>query len=152
MSGLDYSTHLWDSKSVLELRMVDWRLACIITAAAKAFLIERRKEEPALGHKLRVTDGLRSAAEQADLVKHGASQTMRSHHLTGMAVDLAYIRAGRARWELSWYEKLDHHVQKAVLSFGLEGGDVVWGGHWTTLRDGCHWQLMLPPLPEFILI
>ena len=149
MTGLDYSTLLWDSNSVLELRTVDWRLACIITAAAKAFLGERRQQEPVLMHKLRVTDGYRSPEQQAEKVKSGASKTMRSHHLNGMAVDLAYIRAGKARWEMTWYEKLDHHVQKAVLSFGLDSGDVVWGGHWTTLRDGVHWQLMLPPLPEW---
>lgn len=152
MSGLDYSTQLWDSNSVLELRTVDWRLACIITAAAKAFLLERRKQEPVLAHKVRVTQGYRSPDQQADMVKHGASKTMRSHHLIGMAVDLAYIRAGKARWELHWYEKLDHHVQKAVLSFGLDNNDVVWGGHWTTLRDGVHWQLMLPPLPGWYAV
>ena len=88
MTGLDYSTLLWDSNSVLELRTVDWRLACIITAAAKAFLGERRQQEPVLMHKLRVTDGYRSPEQQAEKVKSGASKTMRSHHLNGMAVDL----------------------------------------------------------------
>lgn len=152
MSALDYSTKLWDSNSVLELRTIDWRLACIITAAAKSFLHERRQAEPVLAHWLRVTDGYRTPDQQAELVKKGASQTMRSHHVTGMACDLAYIRAGKARWEHTWYERLDQYVQKAVDTFGLDNGDVVWGGHWTTLRDAVHWQLMLPPLPDFIRI
>ena len=150
MGALDYGTRIWDSRSVTCLAEVDWRLACIVTSGVQAFLWAREKEEKVFSHCVRVTSGLRDAEEQRKLYDAGASKTLRSHHLTGMAVDLAYIRAGKARWELDWYRKLDEFIQKATLSFGLDAGDVVWGGHWTTLRDGCHWQLMLPPLPSHI--
>ena len=36
-----------------------------------------------------VTEGLRTAARQAALVKAGASRTLNSRHLTGHAVDVA---------------------------------------------------------------
>ena len=52
-----------------------------------------------------VTDGLRTISEQAELVKRGASKTMRSNHLKqletgyGHAVDLVGLLNGKARWE-----------------------------------------------------
>ena len=78
------------------------------------------------------------------MVARGVSRTMDSPHREGLAVDLAYIRGGVARWEMGWYKQLDEFMQAATLEFGLDADDLVWGGHWTTLRDGVHWQLMRP--------
>jgi len=147
---VDYSTKWLDSGSVQSLSGVDWRLACITTAAVQSFLLNVEVQDKALQHKVRVTDGYRTPQRQAELYKHGLTKTLKSEHLEGMAVDLAYIRAGKAIWSLSWYQLLDRHMQKAALSFGLDAGDLVWGGHWTTLRDGVHWQLMLPPIPNHL--
>jgi len=44
------------------------------------------------GMSIIVTEGLRTPEKQAQLVKAGASQTLRSRHLTGHAVDLAQRR------------------------------------------------------------
>ena len=44
--------------------------------------------------------GLRTKKEQEDLVARGASQTMKSKHLTGDAVDLMAYVSGRASWEV----------------------------------------------------
>ena len=44
-----------------------------------------------------VIEGLRSIERQRDLVQRGASQTMKSKHLTGHAVDLAAYVHG-IRW------------------------------------------------------
>jgi len=35
-------------------------------------------------------------------------------------------------------------MQSAARDIGLDNNDLLWGGHWTSLRDGVHWQLMLP--------
>lgn len=145
---VDYSTQWLDSRSVQLLARVDWRLACITMSAVQSFLREREVEAKSLLHKVRVTDGSRTPERQAELMKQGLSRTLKSRHLEGMAVDLAYIRAGKARFEWSWYQMIDKHMQRACLSFGLDAGDLVWGGDWTTLRDGVHWQLMVPPLPS----
>jgi peptidoglycan LD-endopeptidase CwlK len=51
--------------------------------------------------------GLRTIEEQRELVAKGASQTLKSKHLDGEAVDLmAYIGGGRASWELNLYDDI----------------------------------------------
>lgn len=147
--GLDYSLGRLDSNSVRELRDVDCRLAAVVLVAAC------RYHAAFSGRRLRVTDGRRSVVEQEQMVRDGKSRTMNSHHLDGRAVDLAIIDrrwAGKegakevALWDIKEYAFLDEMMQKAALDIGLDAGDILWGGHWTTLRDGVHWQLMLPPL------
>ncbi|MFO0467523.1 MAG: M15 family metallopeptidase, partial [bacterium] len=49
-------------------------------------VVERAAKD---GTKFRVIEGLRTMDRQAELVRAGKSQTMRSRHLTGHAVDLA---------------------------------------------------------------
>jgi peptidoglycan L-alanyl-D-glutamate endopeptidase CwlK len=69
-------------------------------------------ERAALG-KVRfiVTEGLRTMERQAQLAREGRSQTMRSRHLTGHAVDLAVLdEAGKARWEAPAYRTLAAEV------------------------------------------
>lgn len=74
-----------------------------------------------------VTEGVRTAARQATLVKAGASRTMNSRHLTGHAVDLAPRVDGAIRfdWPLFYY-------LAAVMRLSARGQDVqvVWGGVW----------------------
>ena len=53
-----------------------------------------------------VLEGVRSKTRQEQLVKAGASQTMRSRHLTGHAVDLGAYVAGSVRWDWPLYHKL----------------------------------------------
>ena len=85
-----------------------------------------------------VTEGLRSEARQRELVRSGASQTLRSRHLTGHAVDLAAWVDGGIRWDWPLYERLSEAMLGAAgdLGVGLE-----WGGHWQSLKDGPHFQL-----------
>jgi hypothetical protein len=147
--AIDFSLGRFDGNSVRELRDVDCRLAAIVLVAVQryhALWPERR---------IRVTDGRRTLVEQEALMAAGKSRTINSHHLDGRAVDLAIIARqwqGKvgvkevALWSLKEYEQLDGFVQQAALDIGFEAGDLLWGGHWTSLRDGVHWQLMLPPL------
>lgn len=141
--ALDYAMGRLDSKSVVELRDIDCRLAAVVLVAAA------RYHATFPNRRLRVMDGRRTMVEQEALVAKGSSQTINSHHLDGRAVDLAIILKGNreeAIWKLKEYEFLDTFMQKAALDIGFDAGDLLWGGHWTTLRDGVHWQLMLPPL------
>jgi len=137
---LDYSIGKLDSKSVLELRDIDCRLAAVVLLAASRY-------HSAFGpRRLRVTAGRRTTEEQEALVASGASKTMNSRHLTGRAIDLAIIIGKKAFWEWSMYQELDGFLQKAAIDIGLDEGDLLWGGHWVTLRDGVHWELMIPEL------
>lgn len=85
-----------------------------------------------------VTEGLRTAARQKELVAAGASQTMKSRHLTGHAVDLAALVAGQVRWDWPLYEKIAYAMKEAAIDLNVP---VVWGGDWKTLKDGPHFEL-----------
>jgi peptidoglycan L-alanyl-D-glutamate endopeptidase CwlK len=86
-----------------------------------------------------VIEGLRSEARQRELVASGASRTMNSRHLTGHAVDLLPIGPnGRAEFAWPLYHKLAPAVKAAAEK---EGVPIVWGGDWTSFKDGPHFEL-----------
>ena len=85
-----------------------------------------------------VLEGVRSKTRQEQLVKAGASKTMRSRHLTGHAVDLGAYVAGSVRWDWPLYHKLAVAVKQAAAELQIP---IEWGGDWTTFKDGPHWQL-----------
>lgn len=85
-----------------------------------------------------VLEGVRSKTRQEQLVKAGASQTMKSRHLTGHAVDLGAYVAGSVRWDWPLYHKLAVAVKQAATELQIP---IEWGGDWTTFKDGPHWQL-----------
>lgn len=85
-----------------------------------------------------VLEGVRSKTRQEHLVKAGASQTMRSRHLTGHAVDLGAYVAGSVRWDWPLYNQLADAMKKAAAEMRVP---IEWGGDWTTLKDGPHFQL-----------
>lgn len=136
----DYSIHRLDSQSVVNLADVDIRLAAVVLLASA------RYHNAFKTRRLRVTDGRRTMAEQERLVREGKSRSMNSAHLDGRAVDMAIIIDTRASWHLPFFQELDGFMQKAASDLGIDDGCLLWGGHWSTLRDGSHWQLMLPPI------
>jgi peptidoglycan L-alanyl-D-glutamate endopeptidase CwlK len=70
--------------------------------------------------------GLRTKKEQEALVAKGASQTMKSKHLAGYAVDLmAYIDGGR--WELNLYDEIADAMKAAAKEVGVQ---IRWGAAW----------------------
>jgi peptidoglycan L-alanyl-D-glutamate endopeptidase CwlK len=85
-----------------------------------------------------VLEGLRTAARQQQLVKSGASKTLRSRHLTGHAVDLAAVIDGEVRWDWPLYHRIAKAVKQAAAELKVP---IEWGGDWRTFKDGPHWQL-----------
>ena len=87
-----------------------------------------------------VIEGLRTRERQEKLVASGASQTMNSRHLTGHAVDLLPLDPVTGKGEFAWplYDKLGPAVKAAAKK---EGVPIVWGGDWTSFKDGPHFQL-----------
>ena len=74
-----------------------------------------------------VIQGLRTIEQQKELVAKGASQTMKSKHLDGNAVDLmAYIN-GRGSWELNLYDDLADAMKEGAQMAGVA---VRWGAAW----------------------
>ena len=74
-----------------------------------------------------VSCGLRTVEEQEELVAKGASQTMKSKHLDGLAVDLMAYLGGRASWELNLYDDIADAMKEAAK---LENVGVRWGAAW----------------------
>ena len=82
-----------------------------------------------------VTCGLRDLKTQGDLVARGASQSLKSKHLTGDAVDVvAYIGGSRISWELNLYDDIADAFKEASVR---EGVGIKWGASWhiPDLRD-----------------
>ena len=81
-----------------------------------------------------VTCGLRTEKEQEDLVARGASQTMKSKHLTGEAVDVVAYIGSRISWELNLYDDIADAFKEASVR---EGIGIRWGASWhiPDLRD-----------------
>lgn len=85
-----------------------------------------------------ITEGLRSKNKQVALVAEGKSQTLNSRHLTGHAIDVVAYVNGKVSWDFGLYERIANAFLKAGAEFDIP---IVWGGLWTTLKDGCHFEL-----------
>lgn len=85
-----------------------------------------------------VIEGLRSADRQREMVAKGASQTMKSRHLTGHAVDLLPIGPDGPAFDWPLYHQLAPAVKAAAEA---EGVAVDWGGDWQNFKDGPHFEL-----------
>jgi len=83
-----------------------------------------------------VIQGLRTIEEQRELVAKGASQTMKSKHLDGLAVDLMAYVAGRGSWELSVYDDIADAMKIAAMEHDVS---VRWGAAWQ-INDIREWD------------
>ena len=90
-----------------------------------------------------VIHGLRTPAEEAEMVRKGASTTMHSRHLPNKigkacAVDVAATTNGKIDWNPKLYAQIAVAVQKAEDELGIT---VEWGGDWKSFKDLGHFQL-----------
>ena len=71
--------------------------------------------------------GMRTIEEQKVLVAKGASQTMKSKHIDGLAVDLmAYVNGGR--WELNLYDEIADAMSEGAREIDVP---IIWGAAWS---------------------
>ena len=113
------------SRSLSKLEGVDDKLVAVVTNA-----IEFTKVD------FGVICGMRTQEEQQELVDKGASQTMKSLHLEGRAVDLMAYVGSRGSWELNMYDDIADAIKEA--SQKLDVG-IRWGGAWT-IPDLREWE------------
>ena len=73
--------------------------------------------------------GVRSLETQKTLFESGRSQTMKSKHLEGKAVDLMAYVNGRACWELNVYDDIADAMKQAAIQVGVP---ICWGAAWGT--------------------
>ena len=83
-----------------------------------------------------VIEGLRTEEKQKQLVESGASQTMKSKHLEGRAVDLMAYIGGRGSWEVNVYDVIADALNEAGVKVDVA---VRWGAAWT-VTDIREWE------------
>lgn len=110
-------------RSLARLEGVDERLVRVVKRAIELTTVD-----------FGVVQGLRTVEEQRELVAKGASQTMKSKHIDGLAVDLMAYVGGKASWELSLYDNIADAMKLAAME---EGVAVRWGAAWqvSDIRD-----------------
>ena len=75
-----------------------------------------------------VTCGMRTVEEQEKPVASGASQTMKSKHLEGRAVDLVAYIGPNVTWSLNKYDEIADAMAAAAKQKGVA---IKWGAAWT---------------------
>lgn len=98
--------------------------------------------DPTLGFV--ITCGIRTLAQQRELMRIGATRTMNSRHLPGRrnglshAVDIAVMHNGKIKWDWPLYADMAKVFKQAARDVGVP---IEWGGDWKTFKDGPHFQL-----------
>ena len=90
-----------------------------------------------------ITEGIRKADRQKQLVEEGKSWTMDSKHLYqadgfGHAVDFAVYVNGRLTWDVAYYRPVVQAIFKAAIHLGIQ---IEAGALWRTVVDGPHVEL-----------
>ena len=104
-------------KSLARLEGVDPQLVTVVKLAI---------------HKTKVDFGVICGA----LVEKGASQTMKSKHLDGLAVDLMAFIGSRSSWELNLYDDIADAMAEAAREVDVP---IRWGAAWT-VSNIAHFQ------------
>ena len=105
------------SRSEAKLEGLDPRLVAVVKLAIHKTKID-----------FGVICGMRTTDEQKALVASGASQTMKSKHLQGYAVDLMAYIGSRASWELNLYDDIADAMAEAAREVDVP---IRWGAAWT---------------------
>tara|TARA_R110002153_G_scaffold79003_1_gene201871 strand:- start:1617 stop:2072 length:456 start_codon:yes stop_codon:yes gene_type:complete len=109
-------TYKLSQRSLDRLEGVDERLVAVVKQAITTTKID-----------FGVIQGMRTLEMQKELVAKGASQTMKSKHLTGHAVDLMAYISGRGSWELNLYDEIADAMKEAGDTLGVR---LRWGAAW----------------------
>ena len=104
-------------RSIDKMEGVDEKLVAVVERAIELTKID-----------FGVIYGMRTEEEQKKLVAAGKSQTMKSKHLVGRAVDLMAYVDGKGCWELNVYDDLCDAMADAAEELGVA---IKWGAAWS---------------------
>tara|TARA_R110002020_G_scaffold45178_7_gene129442 strand:- start:925 stop:1386 length:462 start_codon:yes stop_codon:yes gene_type:complete len=91
--------------------------------------------------------GLRTHEQQLELVNKGVSQTMKSKHLEGVAVDVVAYIGPRVSWELNLYDDIADAMKQAAKDIGI---NIKWGAAWHINSIGDYDGTMADAMNEYI--
>tara|TARA_A100001011_G_scaffold280197_1_gene290179 strand:+ start:295 stop:747 length:453 start_codon:yes stop_codon:yes gene_type:complete len=103
-------------RSLSRLEGVNPKLVTVVTTAITMSKID-----------FGVICGLRTIEEQRELVAKGASQTMKSKHIDGNAVDLMAYVGSRGSWEMNLYDDIADAMKIAADEHDIQ---IRWGAAW----------------------
>lgn len=103
-------------RSLARLEGVDERMVKVVKSAINYTSVD-----------FGVIQGLRTIEEQRELVAKGASQTMKSKHLDGLAVDVMAYVGSRGSWEMSLYDNIADAFKIAAEEQDVK---IRWGAAW----------------------
>lgn len=135
----------WDAKTDAKIQT----LHPLLRAKASQFVNEVEKR---LGKRVKITDGLRTFAEQNKLYAQGrttAGQKVtnakggQSYHNYGLAFDCYFTKNG----SVDFSKPISPEVAKIGQELGLE-----WGGNWKSLKDYPHFQLSKGSVKDLLAI
>lgn len=126
------------SKSQLKLALVHPDLKKVVEEAIKISTVD-----------FVVLEGLRTLERQRELVAAGASHTMNSRHLHGLAVDLGALVGGK----ITWQPKVYNHIADAMLVTAAKLQiSIKWGGSFLSFPDLVHFELDRKFYPDSNLV
>jgi peptidoglycan L-alanyl-D-glutamate endopeptidase CwlK len=105
------------SRSMKKLKGVDEGLVAVVKDAIGITKVD-----------FGVTFGLRTLEEQKKLYESGRSQTMKSKHLEGRAVDLVAYFGSDISWELNVYDDICDAMAEAARKNNVA---IKWGAAWS---------------------
>ena len=88
--------------------------------------------------KVNIIEGLRTEEQQKVYFETGKSQTMKSKHLVGDAVDMYPISPDGKSIDWKSFRCLADSMSIAAKE---ENVNIVWGGHWKSFKDEPHFEL-----------
>jgi len=91
--------------------------------------------------------GLRTMDQQRELFEKKASQTMKSKHLEGIAIDTVAYIGPRVSWELSLYDDIADAMKEAANDIGVK---LRWGAAWHIDSIGEYKGSMEDAMNEYI--
>lgn len=115
-------------KSLDKMQGVDSRLVQVVKRAIEITTVD-----------FKVLEGLRTPERQQELLKQKVTQTLKSKHLVGLAVDLGALHGTDVSWEKPLYFEIAKAMKQASKELNIP---IRWGGDFKTFFDGPHFELV----------
>lgn len=115
-------------KSLDKMQGVDSRLVQVVKRAIEITTVD-----------FKVLEGVRTVERQKELLKLKVTQTLKSKHLEGLAVDLGALHGPDVSWEKPLYFEIAKAMKQASKELNIP---IRWGGDFKSFFDGPHFELV----------